>query len=50
MKLACETAKNTEPDWRGALSNCFELGLPSLLNMEWLIDRTERDEWSGLWW
>lgn len=50
MKLAYEQAENAGTDWREALATGFDLGLPSLFNIEWLIDRAERGEWSGLWW
>ena len=50
MKLAYVQAERIETDWRAALHVAFDLGLPSLFNVEWLIDKAERGEWSGLWW
>ena len=50
MKLACAQAEETGSDWREALHVAFELGLPSLFNIECLIDKAERGEWGGLWW
>lgn len=50
MKLAYEHAKSAGMDWQEALTVGFDLGLPSLFNIEWLIDRAESGEWSGLWW
>lgn len=50
MTLAYEQAEHAGTHWREALAIGFDLGLPDLFNTEWLIDRTERGEWSGLWW
>ena len=49
MKLAYEKAANAGSDWRDTLMIGFDLGQPSLLNIEWLVDRAERGEWRGLW-
>ncbi len=50
MKLVFLQAEVTGTDWREALAIAFDLGSPSLFNVEWLIDKAERGEWSGLWW
>ena len=50
MKFAYAQAENAGSDWRETLYVQFELGLPNLFNIEWLIDKAERGEWSGLWW
>lgn len=50
MKLAYVQAENAGTDWHEALAISFDFCLPSLFNIEWLIDRAERGEWSGLWW
>ena len=50
MKLAYAQAESTGSDWRETLHVGFDLGLPSLFNIEWLIDKAERGEWGGLWW
>ena len=50
MKLAYAQPENTVTDWREALHIAFDLGLPSFFNIEWVIDKAERGEWSGLWW
>jgi len=50
MKCAYTQSQNAPLDWRETLAVCLDLGLPSFFNIEWLIDRAERDDWSGLWW
>ncbi|WP_299555358.1 hypothetical protein [uncultured Tateyamaria sp.] len=32
------------------LFTAVSFGLPHMFNIEWLIDKAERGEWSGLWW
>ncbi len=49
MQFACIHAGNTGSDWREALSVAFDLGFPSLFNIEWLIDKSKRSEWGGQW-
>jgi hypothetical protein len=49
MKLVYEQAEKPGPDWRETLYVHFELGLPNLFNIEWLIDKAERGERSGIW-
>lgn len=41
---------STGLEWRETLQLAVELSLPAPFNLEWLIDRAERGEWSGLWW
>lgn len=31
-------------------SSAFEFGLPAYLNLEWVLDAVERNEWGGIWW
>ena len=50
MKLVCGHVENLDSDWREALATSFDLGLTHLFSIEWLIDKAERGEWSGLWW
>lgn len=50
MKLAYAQAENTASDWREAVLAALDLSRPSLFNIEWLIDKAEKGEWSGLWW
>lgn len=50
MKLAYANAEDTGSDWRETLHVAVDLALPNLFNIEWLIDKTERGEWGGLWW
>ena len=50
MEFTCERAEVTDNDWREVLLVAFEMGLPSLFNLECLIDRAESDEREGLWW
>lgn len=50
MKLAHAKVENTGTNWREMLHVVFDLGLPSLFDIEWLIDNAERGEWGGLWW
>ena len=50
MKLACIQVEKTGSPWRETLTVAFDLGLPSVFNIEWLIDKAERGEWGGLWW
>ena len=50
MKLVCEHSRIIGPDWYEALAVGFDLDLPGLFNLEWLIDRAEHGEWSGPWW
>ena len=50
MKRACDHAEMIGSNWLETLAVGFDLGLPSLFNIEWLIDRAERGEWGGLWW
>lgn len=50
MDRACHYAASPGPDWREILIAAFDLGSPSLLNVEWLMDAVERGEWGGLWW
>ena len=44
MKFAYELAENTGSDWRETLHVGFTMGLPSLFDIEWLIDKAECDE------
>jgi hypothetical protein len=50
MRFAYEQAEIESTGGHEALIIGFDLGLPSLFNVEWLIDMAERGEWSGLWW
>lgn len=50
MKRAYTQSEDTPLDWREALVVCFDQGLPSAFCIEWLIDRAERGDWSGLSW
>ena len=50
MNFAYAQAENTGTDWREALHFAFDLGLPNLFNIEWLIEGAERGEWGGLRW
>ncbi|MGR3513565.1 MAG: hypothetical protein ACU0GG_12455 [Paracoccaceae bacterium] len=49
MQLAYAHSEVRGTEWREPLHVAFDLGLPSLFNIEWLIDKAERGEWSGLW-
>lgn len=48
MKLVCENARLNRLDWRELFG--FEWDVPHYLNVEWMLDRAEQGEWSGLWW
>ena len=50
MEFTCERAEIDANDWREVLLVAFEMGLPSLFNLECLIDKAERGAWGGLWW
>lgn len=50
MEFTCERAEVTDNCWREVLLVAFEMGLPSLFNLECVIDRAERGKWGGLWW
>ncbi len=50
MKLAFANVEDATSEWRDSLYVAFDLGLPNMFNVEWLIDRAERGAWSGLWW
>jgi len=50
MEDGVQDLDNTASEWREILSVAFDLGLPSLFDLEWVIDSVERDEWGGLWW
>lgn len=50
MKRAYKHAARTGSDWRAALATGLEYGLPSLFNIETLIDHAERKDWSVKWW
>lgn len=28
----------------------MEFGVPTYLNLEWVLDAVEREEWGGIWW
>lgn len=40
----------TAVSWQALLSAPTPTLRPSLFNFEWLIDKAERGDWSGLWW
>ncbi|WP_168797742.1 hypothetical protein [Aliishimia ponticola] len=44
MKSANETAKPVHGDRVETLMQAFDLGLPGLLNLEWIMDRMEHGE------
>lgn len=48
MKPADVRAENTGSDWHEALFVATDLGLPSLFDIEWLLQKAECGEWSGL--
>ncbi|MEM6759137.1 MAG: hypothetical protein AAF601_06620 [Pseudomonadota bacterium] len=50
MNRAYETARQTQEDWQDVLLAGIGLGLPSVFNLDRLIDQAERGTWSGLWW
>jgi hypothetical protein len=50
MRLSFEYTSCRRPEWRETLKTAFDMGVPSLLDLDWLIDRIEHDEWGGLWW
>ena len=50
MKVAYAQADTTVAYWRDTFHVAFDVGLPSVLSLEWLIDKAERGEWGGLWW
>jgi len=50
MRLAYKQAELANTDWSEVLNLAFDLGLPSVFNIEWLIDKAECGEWGGLWW
>lgn len=50
MHHANAQARSTGLDWRETLQLAMEMGLPTPFNLEWLIDKAERGEWSGVWW
>ncbi len=50
MKLAYAHSEKTGSDRLETLYIHFDLGLPNLFNIEWLIDKAEHGDWSGLWW
>lgn len=37
-------------DFEECLKSALAFGLPEFFNLEWILDRVEDDEWSGLWW
>lgn len=41
---------DTRHHWIETLLSAFDCGFSDPLNVEWLIDRAEAGEWSGLWW
>lgn len=43
-------AENTGSNWREALAVAFDLGMPSIFNIEWLVDKAERGDWGRQWW
>ena len=49
MEFTCVRAEVTANEWREVLLVAFELGLPGLFSLEWMIDRAETGEWRGLW-
>ncbi|MEM8979781.1 MAG: hypothetical protein AAGD04_09875 [Pseudomonadota bacterium] len=50
MTRAYEHTKSPQLDWQEALPLSFDHGLTNLFNIEWLVEKVERGEWSGLWW
>ena len=50
MKLAYAQLRNSGTAWRETLHVAFDVRLPIVFNIEWLIDKAESGEWGGLWW
>ncbi|WP_160314416.1 hypothetical protein [Candidatus Rhodobacter oscarellae] len=50
MTLVYTHADRAVFDWQETLAVASDLGLPRIFSLEWLIDKAERQEWSGLWW
>ena len=50
MKRAYAYVESVNSDWREALVSSFDLGLAHLFSIEWLIDKAESGDWSGIWW
>ena len=49
MEFTCERAEIAANDWREVLLVAFETGLPSLFNLDCLVDRAEGDERDRPW-
>ena len=39
-----------EPNWYETMITALDIGCLAPFSLEWLIDRAERGERSGLWW
>ncbi|MEL6414078.1 MAG: hypothetical protein AAGK79_16375 [Pseudomonadota bacterium] len=50
MQITNEDAGLRRHDLDEVLFAAVSLGLPIFFNVEWLIDKAERGEWSGIWW
>jgi hypothetical protein len=50
MRLSYTVSEDISSDWQESLLSGFDLGLPSLFNIEWLIDNAERSEWGRIQW
>ncbi|MFL4469059.1 hypothetical protein ACERZ8_03955 [Tateyamaria armeniaca] len=50
MQFANDDAALCRHELNETLYAAVSMCLPQLFNLEWLIDRAEHGEWSGLWW
>ncbi len=50
MNLASARSECIADTYRETLTLAFEFGFPPLFSVEWMIDRAELGEWSGIWW
>lgn len=50
MQFAYERPDATGSDWREALVSIISFRTWNVMNIDRLIDKAERGEWSGLWW
>lgn len=49
MNFANELDDRIKTDWHAALAVGFDLGLPGVFNVEWVIDRADYGAWHGKW-
>ncbi len=50
MQIAQDSRRLRRSEATEMLFTAVSFGVPQIFNVEWLIDKVERGEWSGLWW